>query len=318
MPTISGRYWLLTIPVVHHPNQPQLRDDLIYLKGQQERGEQGLLHWQILAAFKKKVTIAQAKTYFCTQAHLELTRSEAADDYVHKDETALIETRFEIGQKASRRNSDIDWERTRTLAKAGDFDAIDPDIFIRHYSSLKRIRVDYADPVWRDNVQTFVYWGGTGLGKTRRAWHEAGGTVYVKDPNTKWWDGYKGQENVLIDEFTGLVAINHILRWIDRYPCFAEVKGYSTPLRATTFWITSNIDPRQWYPDANEDQKKALLRRLNITHFLGEWTPPAEPIVISDEPNDEIISDGEVRWDNDNSQRNELLQLLSGDFYMNL
>lgn len=264
-------------------------------------------HWQAIAQFNKPVTLGQCKSYFCPQAHCEQSRSSAADAYVWKEDTRVANTQFEHGTKPTRRNNKTDWESIRTRAKAGQFDEIDADVFVRHYSSLKRIRVDYAEPVWRNEIEVFVYWGGSGLGKTRRAWHEAGEKTYVKDPCTKWWDGYKGEENVIIDEFSGVIAINHILRWLDRYPCFAEVKGYSTPLRASRFWITSNIDPRQWYPDANPDQKAALLRRMKITHFSGEWVPPKAP-----------VEDDEVHWENGNvflePSSQTLLDLLSGAF----
>lgn len=286
MPTAQARYWILTIPTVYYPNQPQLRDDLIYAKGQQEIGEGGLQHWQILAAFKKKVTLAQVKGYFCKEAHCEVTRSEAADNYVHKDDTAIVETRFEIGQKSIKRNCSTDWDQVYQWILDDKLSEIPKDILIRNYSSIKRIKVDNVQPVWRDPISVRIYWGGSGLGKTRRAWFEAGTDVFVKDPNTKWWDGYKGESNIIIDEFTGVIAINHILRWLDRYPCLAEIKGYTTPLRASNFWITSNVDPRQWYQDANDDQKKALLRRCEITHFITEWQPPLTK------------DDNQVRWDN--------------------
>lgn len=290
MPTVQGRYWMLTIPVQHHPNQPQIRDNLVYLKGQQERAESGLLHWQLLAAFNKKVSLAQVKTYFCPQAHVELTRSEAADSYVHKDDTALVETRFEIGKKSLKRNSKEDWDKVYQDAKQGNIDNIPPDILIRNYNSIKRIRVDNMQPVWRHDINVKVYWGGSGLGKTRRAWFEAGDNVYVKDPNTKWWDGYRGEAKVIIDEFIGTISIAHILRWLDRYPCFAEIKGFTVPLTATEFWITSNIDPREWYPDAKPEQVTALLRRCNVVRFLGEWLPPPPSPTLSIDLADELNS----------------------------
>jgi len=58
MPRVTipqARYWLLTIPVEHLPNEPELSGDIVYLKGQQERGEEtGLLHWQLLVVFLKE------------------------------------------------------------------------------------------------------------------------------------------------------------------------------------------------------------------------------------------------------------------------
>lgn len=92
--------------------------------------------------------------------------------------------------------------------------------------------------------------------------------AYSKDPRTKWWDGYLGQSNVVLDEFRGTIDVAHILRWLDRYPVRVENKGGSLPLLATHFWITSNLDPRLWYPDLDDETLQALLRRLEITHFV--------------------------------------------------
>ncbi len=113
----------------------------------------------------------------------------------------------------------------------------------------------------------YVYWGNTGTGKSRKAWDLAGWDAYPKDPNTKFWDGYQNSENVVIDEFRGLISISHMLRWLDRYPVIVEIKGSAIPLRAKNIWITSNLNPRSWYPDAGEATVAALLRRLTITKF---------------------------------------------------
>lgn len=113
----------------------------------------------------------------------------------------------------------------------------------------------------------FVFWGDTGTGKSRTAWERAGMDAYPKDPRTKYWCGYFGQENVVIDEFRGGIDIAHLLRWVDRYPVIVEVKGSSAVLRAKTIYITSNLDPRSWFPELDEKTMNALLRRLTITHF---------------------------------------------------
>lgn len=287
MPCIQGVYWLLTIPIIHLTSLPELNNELCYIKGQQEIGEGGLHHWQLLAVFNKKVSLAKVKSFFCREAHVELSRSDAADKYVWKEDTRVAGTQIELGEKPFKRNNKTDWDAIKLAAMEGRIHDCPADVFVRHYSTLKRIGVDNCKPQVRDNINVKIYWGGSGLGKTRRAWFEAGeDDTYVKDPNTKWWDGYRSQKNVIIDEFTGVIAINHILRWLDRYPCMAEVKGYSTPLEALNFWITSNVDPRQWYLEANEDQKKALLRRCSITHFLTEWKPPSADV-------DEIVDDVE-------------------------
>jgi len=139
-------------------------------------------------------------------------------------------------------------------------------IRFQSYRTIRQIGADFAKPVGVERSCN-VFWGRTGTGKSRKAWADAGMDAYPKDPRTKFWCGYEGQANVIIDEFCGGIDISHMLRWLDRYPVIVEVKGGSRCLNAANYWITSNVDPRAWYPEATEEQKEALLRRLNITHF---------------------------------------------------
>lgn len=267
MPSPQGRYWMLTVP--HHLFTPFLPNGVIWIKGQLERGqENGYLHWQLVLSLPTKKTLAFIKSIFGNDNGIrgELTRSNAAESYVWKEDTRVEGTQFELGQKLFKRNSSTDWDDVRKRAKNGELDEIPGDVYVRYYGNLRRIAADHSRGVAMER-NCNVYWGGTGLGKSRKAWDEAGMDAYPKDPRTKWWCGYRGQPNVVIDEFRGDIGISHLLRWLDRYPVSVETKGSSIPLSASKFWITSNLDPRQWYPDLDEETKAALLRRLTITHF---------------------------------------------------
>ncbi len=105
-------------------------------------------------------------------------------------------------------------------------------------------------------------WGPSGTGKSKWAFENIGEDYYIKAPLTKWWDGYRAQESVLIDEFRGVVAISHILKWLDRYPCAVEKKGSQVYLNTKRFIITSNLSPDDWYPELDEETRGALRRRL--------------------------------------------------------
>ena len=145
--------------------------------------------------------------------------------------------------------------------------AIEADVRVRCYHSLRRIGSDFSQPVGMER-ECYVFYGATGTGKSRRAWEDAGLEAYSKDPRTKFWCGYRGQSDIVIDEFRGGIDVSHILRWLDRYPVSVELKGSSLALSARRIWITSNLHPRDWYPDLDEATVAALLRRLVITHFL--------------------------------------------------
>ena len=138
MPAQQFKYYLLTIPA--HAYIPWLPNEVQYLRGQLEEGNgTGYRHWQLLAIFKRKLTLTAAKRFFDTTAHLEPTRSAAANDYVWKDDTAIADTRFELGTPPVQRNSKVDWERVRDNARRGRLDDIPPDIYVRCYNQVRYI-----------------------------------------------------------------------------------------------------------------------------------------------------------------------------------
>jgi len=259
----QGIFWILTIP--HYGFTPYLPRGCSWITGQLELGESGFLHWQIVVSFTKKMARKGVREmfgpYFC-----ELTISAKANQYVRKSETAIQGTQFELGAKPIVRSNGTEWEEVWELAKAGEIERIPANIRIQSYRTLRTICSDYASPAPLVR-RIFTYWGKTGTGKSRRAWDEAGLDAFPKDPNTKFWDGYRNQEHVVIDEFRGSISISHVLRWFDRHPVIVEIKGSSTVFKAKTIWITSNLDPRLWYPDLDEDTRDALMRRMEITHF---------------------------------------------------
>lgn len=261
----QARFWILTIP--HADFTPYLPPTVDYIRGQLERGnDNGYLHWQLCVHFARKLRLRGVKSIFGHTCHAEPSRSEAARDYVWKEDTRVDNTQFELGKLPFRRGESTDWEAIRSSAKRGRLDDIPPDVYCRLYGNFKRIAVDHMEPIGVERTIT-VYWGRTGTGKSRRAWDEAGFDAYPKDPRTKFWDGYRNHQHVVMDEFRGGIDIAHLLRWFDRYPVVVEVKGSSVVLAATHIWITSNIDPRLWFPDLDEETLAALLRRLQITHF---------------------------------------------------
>lgn len=260
----QGIFWLLTIP--GHEYTVWLPPGCEWIRGQLECGDGGFIHWQILVALTTKGSLATIRGLFGPY-HAELSRSDAAAAYVWKLETRVEGTQFELGSRPFRRNSKTDWESVWQSAKSGSLDTIPANVRVVNYRTLKQIAADYCEP--RGILkEVYVFWGFTGTGKSRRAWDEAGMDGYPKDPRSKFWFGYTGQRNVIIDEFRGGIDASHLLRYLDRYPQHVETKGSSRQLLAERIWITSNLDPDQWYPDLDEPTKAALRRRFTlVVHF---------------------------------------------------
>jgi len=276
----QASWWILTIPENAFSPSNFANEKVDYITGQLEVGEHtSFRHWQLVVHFVRKVRLGGVRNVF-GPFHAEPTRSEAAVDYVHKDETAVANTRFELGRKPMDRGKSHDWDGIRNSAVAGRMDNVPSDVYIRYFRNLLAIHAENSRPSPR-NVRATVYWGPTGVGKTRRAHYEfREEDIYVKDPRSKWWCGYRGEKCVIIDEFRGGIDISHVLRWIDRYPCRVEHKGSSGALLAERFIFTSNVPPNEWYPGLDGGTLEALYRRLEVIHMDEEWLPPVEVLDI--------------------------------------
>jgi len=265
----QARFWILTIPEDEFQPKEKCHALVSYVTGQLESGkDSGYRHWQLMVCFSRKQRLGGVKSIFGSKCHAEPTRSAHARDYCRKEDTAVPGTRFEFGELPIRRNSKPDWQRVWDSAKSGDFESIPANIRVQNYRTIRAIRSDYAKPVGMERT-CLVYWGPTGTGKSQLAWEQAGVGAYPKDPSSKFWCGYDGQQHVVIDEFRGQIAIHHLLRWLDRYPVNVELKGSSLPLSALKFWITSNLPVYKWYPDVDQATVDALKRRLEIKEFFS-------------------------------------------------
>ncbi len=95
-----------------------------------------------------------------------------------------------------------------------------------------------------------IYWGPPGTGKSVRA-HQVDSTAYwVRKPSSGgplWFDGYDGQQTVVIDEFYGWISIDLFCRLVDRYPLMVETKGGAANFVAKRIIITSNTRPNKWW-----------------------------------------------------------------------
>lgn len=242
--TPQARYWLLTLHMPCSWTVPtRLPQDIVWLRGQREIGSNtGAEHWQIFVAYSKKVRRARVKQDFTDQVHAEPSRSQAAEEYVWKEDTAVPGTRFELGGKQLNRNSREFWDSQLQLARRGNIKDCEPDIQLRYYSTLKRIAADAKEDAV-DLTAPCGIWivGPPGVGKStfaRKCWPD----IYFKMIN-KWWDGYEDQKSVLIDDFSiqhGPIMGYYLKIWADQYVFRGEVKGGTIKIRPDRVVVTSN------------------------------------------------------------------------------
>jgi len=246
------------------------KEDINYMKGQQEIGEQdGYHHWQVVFVMKKKKSVLQMKEYHPT-AHFWLTDSKKALDYVEKERTKVPSTEFEFGKLPFKRNSKTDWGQVMLLAKNGEFDEIPDNVLVRHWTGLHKINMYYDEPVFRPDIEVLYWWGEPGTGKSWQA-RELYPNAYRKVSTTKWWDNYKGQKEVIIDDLVpNCINIGKLLNWLDKYECLIEIKGGNLALKADKFVITSNLPPEELLRESNVHpiHIRAFMRRIKVRQFL--------------------------------------------------
>lgn len=98
------------------------------------------------------------------------------------------------------------------------------------------------------------------------------GDGYYDKLLNKWWEGYKGEDNVLIDDIgPECIKADHLKRWLDKRKFKAEVKFGSVDIRPKVIIITSNYHPSEIWP--KEADHKPILDRVEVIHMekLKNW-----------------------------------------------
>jgi len=203
-------------------------------------------------------------------AHLEIARGtdEQNEQYCSKPETRVAGPwklgEAQAGGQGAR--TDLASLVQQVVAGKSNFEiAVEsPEPYAKYAKHVNNLRSALNVPLRRDQVEVIVLYGTTGIGKTWSAfahWPALYRTSYTGS-DIKWWDGYDGEDTILLDEFEGQIPIVKLLQICDPYPLRLEIKGGWTAARWTRVIITSNIPPTSWYAFANPSQDAALQRRI--------------------------------------------------------
>lgn len=126
--------------------------------------------------------------------------------------------------------------------------------------------------VRRNGVTCELYYGDSGLGKSRLAY-----TRYphaYRKTDGPWWDGYAGESVVVLDDFDDtFCSVAAFLRIVDRYPILSPVKGGFVRNLATHFVITSNLLPNSWWQYTSAKRYEAVARRINSVYVFEKDAP---------------------------------------------
>lgn len=176
------------------------------------------------------------------------------------------------------------WETMLNHAKADTVELLPAKDQIMYARTLDYISTRYqlSNQLTDSEEQNLWFCGPTRTGKSRRA-RELFPGAYLKMCN-KWWDGYKQEKYVLIEDFDKVheVLCHHVKIWADRYPFLAERKGGALQIRPRVICVTSNYHPSDIWSAATD--LEPILARFKVVRFGGDAALQVPGFVKVQEP----------------------------------
>lgn len=288
----QSRKWQITI---NNPNDKGFSHErikeiisgfksVIYWCMSDEIGENQTYHTHIYIQGRGGIRFSTIRKHF-EGGHFEMAKGTALQnmEYVSKagkwkdnkkSETSVDGTFEEFGElPIERQGSRNDLGDLYSMLKEGlsDYEILEqmPDA-IANIERLDRVRQIIKQEEFKNCFRklevTYIY-GDTGLGKTRGIMEQYGySNVYRVTDYLHPFDGYRGQDVIVFEEFRSSLSVSDMLNYLDGYPlelpcrysnkyaCYTKVYIVTNVLLSSQYKNVQNEFPETWL---------AFLRRLN-------------------------------------------------------
>lgn len=255
--------------------RPTITGDVKYIICQlEECSETGRTHLQGYIEFTKAVRYTAVQRILDDNtAHVEKRKGsrEQARAYCSKLETR-IDGPWECGAWSKGQGERTDLQsacdsllETKSLDQLADSHPVAYIKYTKGFQSLLYLKRKADAKSWRQ-LEVKVYWGEAGSGKTREA-VAITDSYFILDKISEqmWFDGYDGEDHLIVDDFYGWIKFNNFLRLCDGYPYRCPIKGGMVWASWTKVTFTSNKHPDTWYDQTklNDAQINAFHRRIH-------------------------------------------------------
>lgn len=231
----------------------------------EEVGDSGTPHLQCYFELEKQMRFKALKKYFPRGAIFPRDgTAKQCSDYCKKD--GKFVEKGTISNPGKRTDLESVYHMAKERKSDIEIGEAHPGTYLKYYKAIDRVKFNYdsQDTAYQP-VTVSVIWGPAGSGKTRQA-HTVDPKLFCLDhTGTIWFDGYKGQDTLLLDDFYGGIKYEYLLRLLDGYRFALPIKGGHTWKKWTRVIITSNSPPEMWYA---QGLSAALERRISSVEEL--------------------------------------------------
>jgi hypothetical protein len=222
----------------------------------------GTRHIQGYCLFKKRTRFGRVKQILPSRCHIEPAKGSPNQNYEYCSKEGNT---IEIGKFTKRKSQDLDLvceklqNGTTMVEIAKEF----PTTFVRYSRGLQALSSLLSESKKRDfKSEVIVLIGKTGTGKSKWCADCCRSKPTYYKPRGPWWDGYSGQDNVILDDFYGWISYDELLRLLDAYPLRVPTKGGFAQFCSKRIFITSNLHYKEWYK-FRDYEPSALQRRID-------------------------------------------------------
>lgn len=180
------------------------------------------------------------------RSHLEVSLGSARENqtYCSKEQTNI----YEVGtcpEQGSRNDIKELAQKIKNLELTLEDCMFEyPELYVRYSRSLEKMFNAVATPR-STPPEVHWRWGLSGTGKTRYC-IEKHPSHYIKD-GTSWWDNYKAEEAIIIDDYENTIPFRILLRMLDRYTYQGQIKGGYVQINSPYIYITCEFPPEHFF-----------------------------------------------------------------------
>ena len=229
-------------------------------------------HLQGYARWKSARTGSAVKKWLGrNDAHLELPISGDFENHAYCVKEGNVVVQWgETPTEPTNKHSDWEWVADQVKHGKSLLSMLEEKPHMTRYVSSIRQLVSETEvkqqAAWRD-VETTYVWGAAGIGKSRAIMEKHGHeNVYRITDKKNPWDGYRGEEVVVFEEYRSNFGVENMLNWLDGYPIMLPCRYANRPALFTKVYLLTNIPLWEQFEGVQMAHKEtwgAFLRRVD-------------------------------------------------------